>query len=158
MSAAEEVVRRMAERGLRLAVVEATTGGLTGHRLVAVPGASRVFTGGVAPYGRQPKVAWLHVPEETFVAHGSVHEATALALARGARDALEVEIAVAETGIASPTDNPERPGGLYCLALVGPGGHEHAERQTYDGGRAETMQSASDRLLAMVLEYLDRTG
>lgn len=156
MTLAEEVIRRMADRGLRLAVVEATTGGLTSHRLVAVPGASRVFIGGVAPYGRAPKLAWLHVPEETFVQHGSVHEETALALARGARDTLEVEVAVAETGIASPNDNPARPGGLYCFALVGPGGYEQTERHIFAGEREATMQAAADRLLTMIIGYLDQ--
>jgi len=147
----------MTEAGLTLATAESTTGGLTGHLVVAVPGASRVFVGGVAAYGRRPKTDWLRVPPETIAQHGSVSEETVLAMARGAREALGVDVAVAESGIASPTDNPERPGGLYCLALVGPG-HERAERQVFPGDRRETMEAAASRLLAMVIEYLDGAG
>lgn len=158
MTTAEDVIRRMTERGLRLATAESTTGGLLGHLLVAVPGASKVFVGGVAAYGRKPKLDWLHVPEATIAEHGSVHEETALAMARGARDALEVDLAVAETGIASPTDNPERPGGLYGLAIVGPDGYERGERQVFPGDRVETMQASADRLMAMIIEYLDATA
>ncbi|MCA9849411.1 MAG: CinA family protein [Dehalococcoidia bacterium] len=158
MTAAEDVVRRMTERGLRLAVAESTTGGLTGHLVVAVPGASKVFVGGVAAYGRKPKIDWLRVPEQTVAAYGSVHEETVLAMARGARDALEVDVAIAESGIASPTNNPDRPGGLYCLAIVGPAGYEHAERQVFEGDREATMRACADRLLAMILEYLDGTA
>ncbi|MQC18510.1 MAG: CinA family protein [Chloroflexi bacterium] len=158
MTAAEDVIRRMTERGLRLATAESTTGGLTGYLLVAVPGASKVFVGGVAAYGRKPKTDWLRVPAETVTQYGSVHEETVLAMARGAREALEVDLAVAESGIASPTNNPDRPGGLYCLALVGPDGHEVAERQIFEGDREATMRAAADRLIAMVLEYLDQTA
>src|SRR5690606_9057372 len=102
VSAAAEVVRRLTERGLTLATAESTTGGLTGHLVVSVPGASRVFVGGVAAYGRRLKLDWLHVPAETVQQHGSVSEETVLAMARGARDALGVDVAVAESGIASP--------------------------------------------------------
>lgn len=158
MTAAEDVIRRMTERGLHLATAESTTGGLTGYLLVAVPGASKVFVGGVAAYGRKPKTDWLRVPPETVAQYGSVHEETVLAMARGAREALEVDIAVAESGIASPTNNPDRPGGLYCLALVGPDGHEIAERQVFPGDREATMRAAADRLIAMLLEYLDGTA
>ena len=157
MSAAAEVVRRLTERGLTLATAESTTGGLTGHLVVSVPDASRVFVGGVAAYGRRPKLDWLHVPAETVQQHGSVSEETVLAMARGARDALGVDVAVAESGIASPTGNPERPGGLYCLAIVAEG-YERAERQVFGGDRVETMSAAADRLLAMVLECLDANG
>lgn len=155
---AADVIRRMTERGLRLATAESTTGGLTGYLLVAVPGASKVFVGGVGAYGRKPKTDWLRVSPDTIAQHGSVHEETVLAMARGAREALEVDLAVAESGIASPTDNPDRPGGLYCLALVGPGGHEVAERHIFEGDREATMRAAADRLLAMVSEYLDQTS
>lgn len=158
MTAAEDVIRRMTERGLRLATAESTTGGLTGYLLVAVPGASKVFVGGVGAYGRKPKLDWLRVPEQTVAAYGSVHEETVLAMARGAREALDVDLAVAESGIASPTNNPDRPGGLYCLALVAADGHEVAERQIFDGDREATMRAAADRLLAMILEYLDRSA
>src|SRR5690606_19129175 len=96
---AAEVVRRMTERGLRLAIVECTTGGLTGHRIVSVPGASRVFVAGLAAYGRVPKTGWLGVDNALIEEHGSVSEPTALALAQGARAALGVDIAIAETGV-----------------------------------------------------------
>lgn len=153
---AAEIVRRMSERGLTLAVVECTTGGLTGHRIVSVPGASKVFVAGLAAYGRQPKTGWLGVDNAVIEEHGSVSEETAVALARGARDNLDVSVAIAETGVASPSNNPQRPAGLYCLALNA-GGYEHVERQMFAGDRVETMEAASERLLAMVIEYLDAT-
>ncbi len=144
----------MTARGLTLATVEATTGGLAGHLLVSVPGASRVFVGGVAPYGRVPKTGWLGVDPAVIAEHGSVSEPTALALARGARDALGTGVGVAETGIASPTGNPDRPGGLYCLAIAAEG-YERTETQHFTGDRAETMRRAAERMLHLLTDYLD---
>lgn len=154
---AAEVVRRLTERGLRLAVVECTTGGLTGHRIVSIPGASRVFVAGLAAYGRIPKTSWLGVENALIEEHGSVSEPTATALAQGARQALEVDLAIAETGVASPGNNPARPAGLYCLA-VSAQGYDHVERQMFPGDRLETMEAAAERLLTLVLEYLDATA
>lgn len=154
--AATEVVRRLGDLGLTLATAESSTGGLTGHLIVAVPGASRVFLGGVAAYALEPKLEWLRVPEATIIEHGSVSEATALSMARGVREALGVDLGIAETGIASPTDNPERPAGLWCLAVAAPDGYERTERHLFEGDRTTRMHAATERLLAMVVEYLDR--
>ncbi len=81
---------------------------------------------------------------------------TALALAKGAREQMGVHVAVAETGIASPTNNPDRPGGLYGLAIAAEG-YERCERQVFPGDRVGTMNAAADRLSQMIFEFLDAT-
>jgi len=151
---AAEVVRRLTELGLTIATAESSTGGLAGYLLVTVPGASRVFAGGTAAYGLEAKQRWLGVPDETIALHGSVHEATALAMARGAREALGVDLAVAETGIAGSSDNPDRPGGLWYIALVGPGSAERVERHLFEGDRIERLHAAAHRMLALLLNHL----
>ena len=47
---AAEAVAALKARGLTFATAEATTGGLIGHQITAVPGSSSVFVIGVAPY------------------------------------------------------------------------------------------------------------
>ena len=59
MSAAAEVVERLTQRGLRLATAESTVGGLIGHLLTNVPGASCVFPGGITAYATPAKTALL---------------------------------------------------------------------------------------------------
>lgn len=152
---AAEVVRRLTARGLTIATAESSTGGLAGHLLVTVPGASRVFAGGTAAYGLAAKQRWLGVPVETIAEHGSVHETTALAMARGAREALGVDLAVAESGIAGSSDNPERPSGLWYIALVGPAGEARVERHLFEGDRLERLHAAARHMLALVLDHLD---
>ena len=69
--------------GLTLAVAESFTGGLIASRLVAVPGASRWFRGGVVAYAPAVKRSLLGVGD------GPVVSAEAAAqMAAGARRAL----------------------------------------------------------------------
>lgn len=156
MTLAAEVVARMTARGLTLATAESTVGGLIGHLLTDVPGASQVFIGGVAAYHGSAKLALLRVPPELLAEHGSVSEVTVLAMARGAHEALGADVAIAESGIASPREHPQRPAGLYYLALVAKG-YAWAVRRQFDGERGETKQQAAEAALQLVLDYLDET-
>ena len=151
---AATVVERLAERGLTLATAEASVGGLIGHRITDVSGASRVFIGGIAPYARAPKVDLLGVDGDLLTTAGSVSEPAVLALARGVREAMRADIAIAETGMASMTGNPLRPAGMYFVALAA-AGHERALRCQFAGTREENKRQASDAALRMVLDYLD---
>ena len=94
-------------------------------------------------------------------AHGSVSAETALAMAQGARSAFGADLTLAETGMASalPPEraNPERPAGLYYVALVADE-FERVERHVFPGDREETKQRAAAAALRLVLDYLDGTG
>lgn len=154
---AARTVARLTERGVRIATAESTVGGLVGFAITSVPGASQVFIGGITAYGGGSKTSLLGVPEETLREHGSVAEATVLAMARGAREAFGVDLAVAESGIASPTQNSERPGGLYYIGLVADG-FERAERHLFEGDRVATMRQATTAALDLIDAYLDESG
>lgn len=152
---ARQMVERMTAAGLTLGTAESTIGGLIGHLLTDVPGSSKVFVGGITAYHGRPKMALLNVPAETLRDHGSVSEEAALAMARGGRAALQVDLCLAESGIAGPSSNPERPGGLYWIALVGADG-EQAERHVFPGDREATKVAAAEACLRLVLGALDR--
>ena len=82
---AAEVVTALAERGLTLATAEATTGGLIGHLLTEIPGSSKVFRGGVAPYANSLK-RQIGVPASVLGEHGAVSREAAEALATTVRE------------------------------------------------------------------------
>lgn len=149
------VVARLAERGLTLATAEASVGGLIGHLITDVPGASRVFLGGVAPYARGPKIGLLHLDAGMLTAEGSVSEPAALALARGACAAMGSDVAIAETGVASDTGNPLRPAGMYFVALATADGAARARRCQFRGTRAENKRQASEAALRLLLDHLE---
>ena len=98
---AAEAVAELKAKSLTVATAEATTGGLIGHLLTAIPGSSSVFVVGVAPYGNDVKVR-LGVPEAVLREHGAVSAAVAEALATAVRNWSGADIGLAETGIAGP--------------------------------------------------------
>src|SRR5207244_6630629 len=99
----EGVVGRMLlERRWTLAVGEACTGGLLGHRLTSVPGASAYFERGVLVYSNRAKEELLGVPAEVLRVHGAVSAPCAEAMARGAAERAGPACALAITGIAGP--------------------------------------------------------
>ena len=151
------VIARLTERELRLATAESTVGGLMGFALTSVPGASRVFIGGIIAYGGGSKTSLLAVPETTLREHGSVSEPTVVAMAQGARTVFGVDLAIADSAIASPNQNRKRPGGLYYIGLVADG-FEHTERHEFAGDRVETMQQATAAALGLIDAYLEQTS
>ena len=154
-SLAERVINKCTELGLTIATAESTTGGLVGHLLVSVPGASKVFIGGITAYHGRPKIDLLRIDRQTLVDSGSVSHETAIAMAKGSSDQFGVDISVSESGIASTTGNPDRPGGLYALSLVTNSGTEKSELFLFSGNRTETMYSASATLFEWILESIE---
>ena len=81
---------------------------------------------------------------------------TVQAMAEGARRAFEVDVAVAESGIASPLD-PPRPGpaGRALLLRDRGRGVARVERYEFVGNRSATKKQAAEAALRLVLDYLD---
>ena len=78
-------------------------------------------------------------------------------MARAAREVLHAGVGLAETGVASATANPERPAGLYFVALAAED-FERAVRHAFEGTRAENKAQAAEAALRLVLDYLEETG
>lgn len=114
----EVVVRLLTQRRQTLITAESCTGGLVSHRITNVPGASAVLMCGLVTYTNESKVRLLGVPSETIEAHGAVSEATARAMAEGARQRYGVDYSVAVTGIAGPGGGSvEKPVGTVFIAV-----------------------------------------
>ncbi len=117
------ILRLLSSMGRTVGVAESCTGGFIANRITNVPGASRVFRGGVLAYDNEIKERLLNVPGDTLRAHGAVSEPTARAMAEGARRLLGVDYAISVTGIAGPTGGtPEKPVGTVFIGLAAPEG------------------------------------
>ncbi len=150
----EVVLRRLEERGLTLAVAESCTGGLLASSLVEVPGASRVFLGGVVAYADRCKTEWLGVPPRVLAAQGAVSRETALALAEGAARRAGADLGVGITGIAGPGGGvPGKPIGTVHLAWWWKGEVHHA-RRFFPGEREEVRRRAAWSALRGLLDLL----
>ena len=123
------------DRGLTLATAESCTGGLIAARLTALAGFSDVTLGGIVAYSNGLKERELGVPAALIEEHGAVSAEVAEAMARGARERLGADVAVAVTGIAGPGGGTEeKPIGLVFV---------HAE--TPWGGRGSSFSYPGDR-------------
>jgi len=120
----EELVLSLAgARGLALATAESCTGGMVAVRLTDVPGSSVSFVGGIVAYSDKVKQTELGVPEELLMKHGAVSAEVAAAMAEGARERLQADVAVSVTGVAGPGGGtPEKPVGLVYVHAAGPDG------------------------------------
>jgi competence/damage-inducible protein CinA-like protein len=155
-SVAEIVLDLCRARGLTLATAESSTGGLVAARLTSVPGASDVFLGSVVAYANGVKEVGLGVPREILEQHGAVSAEAAAAMARGARERLGADIAVAVTGVAGPDGGTEeKPVGLVFVHAVGPDGEE-ARRTELPGDREMVRGRATAAALHLVRRLLER--
>jgi nicotinamide-nucleotide amidase len=113
------VLERARQAGRRVGTAESCTGGLVGGRLTEIPGSSDVFVGGVICYADEVKTELLGVDPALIAAEGAVSEPVARAMATGATRVLDVDLAVAVTGIAGPGGGSEaKPVGTVWLAVA----------------------------------------
>lgn len=135
-------------RGETLAVAESMSGGLLAARLAAVPGASEAFMGGAVVYTPEAKVALAGLESSLLEAHGTISEATTQALALGIRAKLGATWALAITGNAGPSVDPNgeveraNPVGTCLIALAGPAGVE-SKRFVVPGERPDVQLRAA---------------
>lgn len=118
---------------LTLSVAESCTGGLLANAFTDIPGASKVFHGGVVCYNNDAKQDMLGVPEAMLVQHGAVSAEVAVAMADGAAERFGTDYALSVTGYAGPTggtpQNPvgtiyigyHSPVGSWCIKMLRPG-------------------------------------
>ena len=104
-----------------LAVAESSAGGLINASLVAVPGASAYYLGGLIVYTYAGREALLGISNEDMKGLRSATEPYALLMASRVRDKLGATWGLAETGASGPSGNRygDAPGHA-CIAVSGP--------------------------------------
>jgi len=143
-------------KSLTIGAVESATGGRIADRITNVPGSSEYFKGSVVAYSNEAKMALLGVKKATIENYGAVSEQTALEMAQGGRDLLDVDICVSDTGIAGPTGGtPEKPVGLFYLGLAA-GDAGLSQKHVFSGNREENKRDAAEAALNMLKQYLLR--
>lgn len=98
---AHDLVRKLIQSGRTLSTAESLTGGLISAAITSVPGASKIFCGGVIAYSVAVKVDLLGVSQDDL-SHGVVSEQVAIAMAQGAMKATGSDLALSCTGVAGP--------------------------------------------------------
>lgn len=115
--ALEEVIGELLRKqGLTVASMESCTGGLLGSMITDAPGSSAYYRGGVVAYSADLKIAH-GVPPELIEQHGTVSQATVVAMASAARREAGADIGLATTGVAGPSEVEGKPVGTLFVAM-----------------------------------------
>ena len=144
------VLKRL--EGRTLATAESCTGGGIGAALTAIPGSSEVYKGGIISYTNEIKQKLLGINPILLKNLGAVSAPIAEAMAMGARNALNADIAVSVTGLAGPGgDDRGNPVGLVFI------GYSDEKRITsrrfvFSGDREEVRKQAVEEALKLILE------
>lgn len=149
---ATEVIERL--HGRTLVTAESLTGGLIGAALTAVPGASKVYKGGVVSYVNEVKQELLGVPGEILERCGAVSARTAGNMACGVRKLLKADIAVSVTGLAGP--GGDEFGHEVGTVFIGFESQSKALVKEYHftGSREAVRQQTVDAALQMILDHV----
>ena len=102
-----------------LATAESCTGGQIAASITKVPGCSNYFKGGVIAYSNDVKVNQLNVFQSDLDAYGAVSKPVVESMAKGVIKLLDVDYAIATSGVAGPDGGSvEKPVGTVWIAVA----------------------------------------
>jgi nicotinamide-nucleotide amidase len=130
--------------GHRLGLAESCSGGLLAARITNLPGASAYMAGGIVSYSNEAKAELLGVDAGLIAAKGAVSAEVAEAMAIGALERFDADVAVSITGIAGPDGgSEEKPVGYVCFNARLAGGAAIAREHVIPGGRADIRERSA---------------
>lgn len=138
--------------GKTLVTAESCTGGGIGAAITAVPGSSAVYKGGIISYTNWVKENILHVDGQLLEQYGAVSMPVAKAMAEGASNVLDADIAVSVTGLAGPGgDEFGNPVGTVFIGYSDKK-KTYAKQFLFSGSREDVRNQAICEALKLVLE------
>ncbi|MBT2215040.1 competence/damage-inducible protein A [Virgibacillus dakarensis] len=150
----EKVFQLLKEKDWTLAAAESLTGGMFSDKLVAIAGASAVFSGGIVCYDTKVKENVLHISPATIREKGTVSEACALEMAENVRKLLDSTVGISFTGVAGPDTIEGQQAGTVYIAIITKNGDEQAEKFTFAGDRAAVRRKAVIKGYEILFNYL----
>jgi nicotinamide-nucleotide amidase len=107
---AEELMRRLCDRELKVATAESCTGGLFASLLTDIEGCGHGFDRGFVTYDETAKQQMLGIPEGATDRNDAVTAEVARAMAEGALRSSQADIALSVTGFAGPAGDGKEEG------------------------------------------------
>jgi nicotinamide-nucleotide amidase len=157
-SSVDDQVARLLS-GRTIALAESCTGGLLAGRLTERPGSSAYVAGGVVSYSNEAKAALLGVDPELIERVGAVSAEVAEAMADGALDRFDADVAVAITGIAGPGGGTEeKPVGTVFWCAKRADGGQLARGVRMPGDRNEIRDRSTTVAMHLLRRLLGDDG
>ncbi len=145
----------LTSKNMKLATAESCTGGLLAATITHKTGASQVFERGFITYSNEAKGDMLNVPMDMININGAVSSQVAEAMARGALNNSNADLAVSITGVAGPDGGTdEKPVGKVFLGYALKGGSVGSLEHQFEGGRKEIQVQAAATALKHLISVL----
>ncbi len=149
-----EISQLLWEREQTLGTAESCTGGRIAEAIIAIPGASKYFKGGIVSYVDEVKENLLGVNHDVIEEQTAVCEEVARQMVVGACRSLNTDFAIAATGYAGPTGGPKNiPIGTIWLAC-GNADRISTFKLDDDFGRDINLAIATNKALQMFYDFL----
>lgn len=143
---------------LRIATAESLTCGGIANALTRISGASDAVNGGFCVYTNEIKTKLLGVPKDMLDRHTAVSEPVARAMAEGALEGANADIAVAATGYAGKGPSEDMDGVVYISVAWNFNTRARAETEVwkhrFPGDREEVRRRTVDAALEHVRDTL----
>ncbi len=142
------------EKEKTIGTAESCTGGRIAEAIIAVPGASKYFKGGIICYVNDIKERLLGVSHDVLEEKTAVCEEVAIEMVKGACKALQTDYAIAATGIAGPAGGTKDiPVGTIWLAC-GSVDNVVTLKMEEDHGRDINLAIATNKALQLFCNFL----
>ena len=149
-----EISELLWEKEKTVSTAESCTGGRIAEAIIAVPGASKYFKGGIICYVNEVKENLLGVEHQVLEEKTAVCEDVAIQMVKGACKALNTDYAIAATGIAGPGGgSKEIPVGTIWLAC-GSAENVITIKVEEDHGRDINLAIATKLAMELFLNFL----
>ena len=149
-----EVSEILWETEKTVGTAESCTGGRIGEAIIAVPGASKYFKGGIISYVDEVKENLLGVDHQLLEEKTAVCEEVAIAMVKGACKILNTDYAISATGFAGPTGGTaDIPVGTIWLACGKPDRVVTVKLEK-NHGRDINLVIATNKALELFLAFL----
>lgn len=152
---AQRVVDENVKAGRKIVLAESCTGGLVAAAITEIPGSSAVLDRGFVTYSNEAKMECLDVASDIIETFGAVSIACVWAMAKGALENSNADVAVAISGVAGPGGGTDlKPVGTVVFAKVerGEEGEPEGELKSFDDtGRAGIRLEATLCALELLL-------
>ncbi len=145
---AERVVAENKAAGRKVATAESCTGGLVAGAITEIAGSSSVLDRGFVTYSNEAKMDALGVSQDIIETFGAVSIACVWAMAQGALERSNADVAVAVSGVAGPGGGTQlKPVGtvVFARATRNAEGEPEGELKHFEGGNAPGGRAAIRR-------------
>ncbi|MBK9255249.1 MAG: competence/damage-inducible protein A [Saprospiraceae bacterium] len=153
----EECVQKLClEKSVTVGTAESCTGGSIASKITSVAGSSAYFKGSVIAYSNEIKKQLLNVKPDTLIHYGAVSAETVTEMVEGALNVLDVDVALAISGIAGPDGGKdEKPVGTIWVCV---GDKNKKETTLIRAGkdRLKNIEYASNFALNLLRKFLEK--